>query len=226
MHSVSVIPSLELVSSWSSLSWSLLELESVSQRSCTSPLSYASLTSESLSLSMTTEKNSSNESSLLLLQGTDSMTCSQFLGELQHRGKHWPLSKTSTETELSRLHSEESHRSDRDVSSAFEIVEDKLIRLLSFSSPSCSFWNLCLSGINPGFVSSLPSVGHVSDRDYLSKWNQSVVAGLPGLGFWLSPVWNLHVKSMRLRLRPQEYFALFWEKKVINLSSNHNSWFL
>ena len=59
------------------------------------------------------------------------MTCSQFLGELQHRGKHLPLLKTSTETELSRLHSEKSHRSDRDVSSSFELVEDKLIRELS-----------------------------------------------------------------------------------------------
>ena len=132
MHSVSVIPSLELVSSWSSLSRSLLEFESVSQRSCTPPLLSASLTSESLSLLMRTAKKSSNESSLLLLQGNDSMTYSQFIGELQHRGKHWPLSKTSTETELSRLHSEKSHRSDRDASSAFEIVEDKLIRLLSF----------------------------------------------------------------------------------------------
>ena len=61
-------------------------------------------------------KSSSKEPSLLLLQGNDSMTCSQFKGELEHPGKPWSLSKSFTETELSKLYSEKSDQSNQEVS--------------------------------------------------------------------------------------------------------------
>lgn len=75
----------------------------------------ASLRSESHFVSRRT-KSSSKEPSLLLLQGNDSMTCSQFKGELEHRGKPWSLSKSFTETELSKLYSEKSDQSNQEVS--------------------------------------------------------------------------------------------------------------
>ena len=44
------------------------------------------------------------------------MACSQFKGELEHRGKPWSLSKSFTETELSKLYSEKSDQSNQEVS--------------------------------------------------------------------------------------------------------------
>ena len=44
------------------------------------------------------------------------MTCSQFKGELEHRGKPLSLSKSFTETELSKLYSEKSDQTNQEVS--------------------------------------------------------------------------------------------------------------
>ena len=86
------------------------------------------------------------------------MTCSLFKGELEHRGKPWSLSKSFTETELSKLYSEKSDQSNS--SSTF----------FQFSSPSYSFCNLCFFGTTPRFVSSLPSAGHVNDHHLANEW--------------------------------------------------------
>lgn len=91
-------------------------------------------------------KSSSKEPSLLLLQGNDSMTCSQFKGELEHRGKPWSLSKSFTETELSKLYSEKSDQSNQEVSLSWWTSSSTFFR---FSSPSYSFCNLRFFGTTP-----------------------------------------------------------------------------
>lgn len=106
------------------------------------------------------------------------MTCSQLKGELEHRGKPWSLSKSFTETELSKLYSEKSDQS------------GELLRVLSFS--------FLLQAIIFAIFASLEQLQDLYLRFPLqatlmiviepmsgktSKWNQRVVAGVMELGF-------------------------------------------
>ena len=112
-------------------------------------------------------KSSSKEPSLLLHQGNDSMTCSQFKGELQHRGKPWSLSNHLQKPSCQNC----IPKNQISLIKKF-LCHGELLRALSFSSLLQAIVFAIFASLEqlPRFVSSLPSAGHVNDRHLANEW--------------------------------------------------------
>ena len=153
------------------------------------------------------------------------MTCSQFKGELQHRGKPWSLSKSFTETELSKLYSEKSDQSNQEVS-------------LSWWTSLSTFFQFLLQAIVfaifasleqlPRFVSSLPSAGYVNDRHLANEWQNIKVESKScsrshGTRFLIDSCSRTRKRRIyAAAVTPWETFHTSWAKKL-NLRINYNS---
>ena len=150
------------------------------------------------------------------------MTCSQFKGELEHRGNlgrfQNHLQKPSCQNCI--------QKNQISLIKKF-LCHGELLRALSFGFLLQAIVFAVFASLEqlPGFVSSLPSAGHVNDRHLANEWQNIKVESKNcsrshGTRFLIGSCRRTHKRRIyAAAVTPWEIFHTSWEKKVTFLLS-------